>query len=148
LAFNVGTAVSGDMISDGIQAVKWCHEHNLIQQGYTILEEMLISYCMIKIDKNPHDWNKREIVNQAVYIYLNKTPESEWPKGAAENKKNTKELLNFFNGNTQMAKLMRNLSKDRNDLNHAGYKPNPMQADKFTNKLKGYIENIENSIAI
>lgn len=139
---------NGDIISDGIQAVKWCHEHNLIQQGYTILEEMLISYCMTQIGQKPQDWNKREIVNQAVHIYLYKTPESEWREDVSENKNNINELLNFFDGNTQIAKLMRNLSQDRNDLNHAGYNPNPMQADKFTNKLQGYIEKVENYIAI
>ena len=34
----------GDSVHDGVKAAKWCLDHNLIQQGYSILQETLITY--------------------------------------------------------------------------------------------------------
>ena len=62
----------GDSIADGIQAAKWCLEHNLVQQGYTIFQEILISYFAIKTDKNPEELRNREIAGRAAKIYNNK----------------------------------------------------------------------------
>ena len=43
----------GDDVADGIQAARWCLEHNLIQQGYTILHETLITHCVKQIGGDP-----------------------------------------------------------------------------------------------
>jgi len=42
-----------------------------------------------------------------------------------------------------MAKILRQLGSDRNDINHAGYNNNPMAADKFAPKLLDYIAALQ-----
>jgi regulator of sigma D len=41
---------------------------------------------------------------------------------------------------------LRNLSANRNDLNHAGMNRSPMSATKFTEKLKGYISIFKDEV--
>lgn len=138
----------GDSIADGIQAAKWCLEHNLVQQGYTIFQEILISYFAIKIDKNPEDFRNREIASQAAKIYNNMLPVEKW-KGKAKNyPKITQKFLEFYKTKDELLKIYRNLSKYRNDLNHAGHNKEPMKADKFSSKLDEYIRKAEKQIII
>lgn len=138
----------GDSIADGIQAAKWCLKHNLIQQGYTILQETLISYFIIKINENPE--RLREIVSQAIYIHTNNKNSSlkDWKEPAKSNIEITKKLIGFYKTNKELVEIYKNLSKDRNDLNHAGHTNNPMSADKFSSKLVDYIQETEQQIVI
>ena len=43
---------SGETLSDGIRAAEWCLNHNMIQQGYTILQEVLIILSCIQNNTN------------------------------------------------------------------------------------------------
>lgn len=136
---------SGDPIADGIQAAKWCLEHNLVQQGYTIFQETLISYFIIKINEEPEGIN-REIATQAAKIYLDNLPVAQWKSLARTHEKTTRKFLEFYRTKDELIKIYRNLSGDRNDLNHAGHKPTPMKADKFSLKLRDYIQKTEQHI--
>lgn len=138
---------SGDSIADGIQAAKWCLKHNLVQQGYTILQETLISYFIIKINENPEAIN-REIVGQAIYIHTQneRLSQEKWKEPSKSNMEITKKLIAFYKTKGELVKIYRNLSKDRNDLNHAGHKKNPMSADKFSLKLGEYIRKTEQQL--
>ncbi len=134
---------SGELVSDGIQAAKWCYKHNMIQQAYTILQETLISHFAAIIGEDPLDLDLRTIASQAVTIYAKRMPENEWMEMAASNKEITHRFLGFFSSKPVLVKLMRNLTSYRNDLNHAGYNLNPMTADKFEKKLSELLENAE-----
>ena len=133
-------------VLDGIQAAKWCIEHNLIQQGYTILQETLISYFVVEGGKNKKDKKYREIASQAVKIFLEEINKDKWKKPAADNHQITQKFLDLYEGKKELIKIFRNLSNDRNDLNHAGQNDSPMKPDKFNEKLKSYIKDIENII--
>ena len=138
---------SGDSIADGIQAAKWCLEHNLVQQGYTILQETLISYFIIKINEKPEAIN-REIIGQAIYIHTQnkRLPQEKWKEPSKSNIKTTKKLLSFYDTKRKLVAIYRNLSNDRNDLNHAGHRKHPMSANKFSSNLEEYIRNTEKEI--
>jgi len=41
-----------DDIKNGLEAVKWCINHNMTQQGYTILEELIITWLAKEYYKN------------------------------------------------------------------------------------------------
>ena len=138
----------GNPVLDGIQAAKWCIEHNLIQQGYTILQETLISYFVIKTGKNEEDKKYREIASQATAIYLKKIDKDKWKKLAADNCQITQRFLDLYGGEEELIKIFRNLSRDRNDLNHAGYNDSPMKPDNFRKKIEKYIEGIKNIIML
>ncbi len=137
----------GDPILDGISAARWCLNHSLIQQGYTILQETLVSYFVLMIGQDQEHQKYREIAGQAVTIYLKKIVRPKWKKTAANNEKATRELLEVCKGQNELIKVFRNISKDRNDLNHAGHKKDPMQADKFGKQLSDMIDRIETCLA-
>ncbi len=42
-------------IKDGIECARWCLEHNLLQQGYTILQETVVSWALNEIDASLND---------------------------------------------------------------------------------------------
>jgi CRISPR-associated Csx2 family protein len=134
---------SGELVPDGIQAAKWCYRHNMIQQAYTILLETLISHFAETIGENPLDMKIRKIASQAATIYAKRKPENEWMNEASGNKDITRKFLHFYNLKPDLVELMRNLSKDRNDINHAGYNPSPMRAEKFEKKISDILGNIK-----
>lgn len=134
---------------DGIQAARWCLEHNLIQQGYTILQETLISYFISSVGENPDNFQSkiRRLVNQAVYTFFNGHPGETAEKGSIEDNDITNKLLNFYKQNEAMVKIHRNLSKLRNDINHCGFNDNPAKANKLTEKLRELTNQVEKNIS-
>ncbi|MCF6246488.1 MAG: TIGR02221 family CRISPR-associated protein [Desulfobacula sp.] len=133
---------------DGIQAAKWCLEHNLIQQGYTILQETLISYFLTRIGEDPYNFQSknRKLVNQAVYIFFDRSPEK-IDKNRSEEQKITNKLLNFYKKNKAIVETHRNLSNLRNDINHCGFNEDPAKANTLTNELKKIIQQVEKNIS-
>jgi hypothetical protein len=136
--------------NDGIQAARWCLEHNLIQQGYTILQETLISYFLAKVGEDPYNFQSknRKLVNQAVYIFFSGSSEEKGDNNPSEEQKITNKLLNVYERNKSIVETHRNLSKLRNDINHCGFNNNPAKANKLTEKLRTLINQVEKNISI
>lgn len=141
---------NGNAIPDGIRAAGWCLDHNLIQQGYTILEETIISYFVLRIGEDPEDLeNKnREIATQAMHIYNKGLDKSKWKKPAKDYPAITKRFVAFYRSQHSLAKVFSDIAGFRNDLNHAGYKPNAMDAVKFKRKLSELIDDAAKYIEI
>ncbi len=143
---------SGHFIMDGIKASRWCLEHNLIQQSYTILQETLITYFVFSIGKNPEDYSSknryRTLANQAVSIFLNKLSVEKWKKDAFENQPVIEKFINFYKTKKILVKLYHNLTGFRNDLNHAGYSDSARSAEKFRKELPGFLKTVETEIKL
>ncbi len=108
---------TNDNIINGLAAVKWCIDHSLAQQGWTILQETLISqYCMIK-NVNFSDVNRRTQLAHEL----------------SENGKDKKTA-------TPLAELFYNLTDARNDINHAGCRPKAKEPKWFIKELKSKYE--------
>ena len=116
---------------DGISAAKWCVDHNMIQQSYTILQETLISHFLIMVNEDPKAYTNRTVASQSVAIFNRKLSEKYWKQPAANNKKLVEKLIRLFTATPKLAEEMRNLTTYRNDLNHAGYVQSPMPPIKF-----------------
>ncbi|HHO49136.1 MAG TPA: TIGR02221 family CRISPR-associated protein [Desulfobacteraceae bacterium] len=128
---------SGDEINDGITAARWCTSHNLVQQGFTILEETATSFIVAKaLSEDINDLTARKLVNQAVAIFLKNTSQDDWKDEAKEHPDKINRILEWLGSQKELADMLRELSNYRNDLNHAGHsRENPMQAEKFPIKL-------------
>jgi len=137
-------------VKDGIQAAKWCLDHNLIQQGYTILQETLITYFVSMIGEDPENFENRNrnrtIANQAVTIFLEKKSEKTWFKESACNKDMTKRFLNIYKKNKNLVKRYRDLTGSRNDINHCGFNDHPAKVKTLEKNLEKFISNIERNI--
>ncbi len=125
----------------GIEAARWCLDHRLIQQGYTILQETLAS-C---IKEQFQEEAVQKLAITAVRLYSTKTPPEEWKgeAGKPENKLIMDRLFKFFEGNKPLVDLLQSLPQERNDLNHAGYVKDPKDSKHFFSKLEVYIKKAE-----
>lgn len=138
--------------NDGIQAAKWCLEHNLIQQGYTILQETLVTYFITMIGEDPENFDNknriRTIANQAVVIFLGNKKKEEWGKESKDNSQLTCKFLDLYKTlNIELLKTYRNLTEFRNDINHCGFNEHPKPVKTFENNLNELITSIEKYIS-
>jgi len=93
-----------DPVQDGIQAARWCLEHNLIQQGYTILNETLITHCLARIGADPADSHVRGLILFAAKV------SGEENELSARDQEILKAARIFLRKNQVLAKIMTGLS--------------------------------------
>lgn len=133
---------AGDEIQDGVQAARWCLEHNLVQQGYTILQETLISYMVKKAGAEPLDLDARAIATSAVSILREEIPSEKWTGAAGKNMALTETFMGVLKGG-EMVELMANITQERNDLNHAGFNADPRPPVRFSQNLEKHLNGVE-----
>ena len=132
---------SGEL-RNGWRAVQWCIEHNLTQQGYTLLQETTVSIfeekwkdelCLI-------EKKRREAISSCLGWIANG---GKWdPKkagGLSENERD--ELLKKCPEN--FPKEFRTLRNMRNDINHAGVSKNSPKARALSARLRELFKNFK-----
>ncbi len=140
------TKFQSNDVLNGFRAVEFCIEHNLIQQGITLLQEFIVSYILIEI--GVQDWVQtlnRDIVTGCLSI-------NKFEKFEVRHRK-IKEPSEI-NPETEIARLVfdlpykKNLTENvfislsqggRNDLNHAGIRQNPKPVGHFKDRLLKYM---------
>jgi CRISPR-associated Csx2 family protein len=126
---------SGDEIRQGIRAAEWCLNHNLIQQGYTILNETLISYFADSLNMNPADRNDRELVSGGVNVISKDKPYEKWDAGLKNNPEMMLKIKALAKRDATLIKVFQACSQKRNNLNHAGYPNEKLSSAKLTAEL-------------
>lgn len=127
-----------------LMAARWCAEHNLIQQGYTILQEGLISYLVENVlNGNILDLEQRELVSQSVVIFCRRLAEDTWYEPARSHPQHIRNLIAFWDKFPELCKIFGDLIQIRNDLNHAAFRGSPMSAERFAPKLKTLLDQME-----
>jgi CRISPR-associated Csx2 family protein len=141
---------NNDLANNGLTSIKFCIDHNLIQQGYTLMDEFLITYVLVKIN---FDWSQqiyRDIASSCLNLnkkesfdftlFENKLKEK-YPDEhkRKEVKKKIKEIVDLifdFPEKKKLSKIMRSIAHGgRNDINHAGMRDKPRSADEFRKSL-------------
>lgn len=141
-------AFSGNQLEDGLAAVRWCVDHNLIQQGFTILEEILLSYVVGGVGQDPCDDTSRNIASQVFTIIrkgIRETP-SLWHKPSKDNPELALKMVEFVLNHKDLDKTGSALQLLRNDLNHAGFgkdKKPLKQAGQFGKDLRKWLVKTE-----
>ncbi len=133
---------SGEVVKDGLQAARWCLEHNLIQQGLTILQEFLITLFVTQGGFDPTSKTQRDLASQAAHIFCGNIPPEDWRPPAANQREIVQQYLTYFQEHAELAKLFRNLTQPRNDINHAGF-VGPHSADALAGQLAQFIQQLE-----
>ncbi|WP_434578121.1 TIGR02221 family CRISPR-associated protein [Thermoanaerobacterium thermosaccharolyticum] len=128
-----------------IQVVKWCRDHNQIQQGLTILEEGIITYFCNKFRVDKCNKEIRTAIGQAFYIKMKNAPKDEWKDEARLHKDIVNKILDREDSE-KLAKLIYDIKNVRNDINHAGWRNNSMSYDTFVKKLNSFIDDVEKII--
>jgi len=128
-----------------IQVVKWCRDHNMIQQGLTILEEGIITYFCNRLGVDKCNQKIRDAVGQALYIKRNNLPKEKWKDEAKIYEDIVNNILESENSD-KFAKLIYNIKDFRNDINHAGWRENSKPYKTFAKKLNSFIDDVEKII--
>jgi CRISPR-associated Csx2 family protein len=136
----------GDFVRDGLKATRWCLEHNLTQQGFTILQEFLVSFIATGAGLDMDNRNHREISSQAVEIFGRDLPQEEWRPPAGHNPEKTKSVLGFLQNSPAIVPLFKALTEFRNDLNHAGFRKHPKAAKSFAAGLAELLTKVEGAM--
>jgi len=132
-----------DEIANGLQAARWCLEHNLIQQAYTILQETVVSLVLCHVEGLPvsnHslERRKRALVTEASALMAQKKPPAE-----ARQEDGTEELWPLvwdFLGKKDVGRQLDRMRNRRNDLNHAGINRHPAGATSFRKDLQEILD--------
>ena len=137
---------SNSDIKNGYAAVEWCIEHNLIQQGYTILQETMITEIAAKHfgEDKIVDKDKRRIVSQAITIKQKEIKEDKWDGFAQSNKEDIQKIIGALDDN--FAKIYDSVSQYRNDINHAGLRNNSHKPEDLKKQLRKYYEKLRGGI--
>jgi CRISPR-associated Csx2 family protein len=134
----------GEEIADGLAAARWCLNHQLYQQGYTILLETMITFVVNKaIGKDGRDEVERTLVNQCKTIIKNDIPESKWLSPACDDTLVTQRMIAWMKPQQDLLEGLQNLSDTRNDLNHAGQNDKPGKPETIRKNLLGHLERME-----
>ncbi len=136
-------------------AVEWCLEHKLIQQGYTILQEAIISEVSRLADVEgllqKEDQTKQEdpTLEKANRDYISsllsmtaqkKSPECWRGELGARKDKALKLQKRWGKSLEDLAKVFDKLSNFRNDINHCGCRKNRNDAQRLHEKIKEYYQ--------
>jgi CRISPR-associated Csx2 family protein len=124
---------------NGFRAVEWCIEHNLIQQGITMLQESIFTYYCMEFKLNYKDEKDRKLISNCFYIINHKVEDdiSKWKSEAVKRKKEIsnililiqKEIASEFDSLTQSA---------RNDINHGGFSKNESSVNLKKKLIKSF----------
>ncbi|MDY0143360.1 MAG: TIGR02221 family CRISPR-associated protein [Bacteroidales bacterium] len=134
-------------------AVKYCDEFGLIQQGFTLFIEFIISKVIldcevINSDEDLYDIELRSVVSSA--LSLKNVDKFDFNRFSAEQKEEytiiVQKIFELSYKKNLTGKIYNSLSSGgRNDLNHGGFRPISETKDTgyFKNKLKEYINRYE-----
>ena len=138
--------LNGSTTLKGLNAVEWCVEHKMIQQGYTFLQETLQSWLLEKVGEDINNYySNRQVANGFLNGYgLEGDNNYAGRTIRNSNSDRVKNLIRKFKKVikdeilhdvcAQYTKLTGGRGL-RNDINHAGYKQNAATPEEFATEL-------------
>ncbi|SHK20539.1 CRISPR-associated protein, TM1812 family [Anaerobranca californiensis DSM 14826] len=106
-----------DNLSMGINYIKWCIKHDLVQQGYTALNETIKTYiCVLNGLDDVNKEYREDVAAKAMAVY--RKNEEEW-----EIKEKYREMIKKVIETTpkELFKIYNSITSSRNDINHFGF---------------------------
>jgi len=141
-------------ISDGIRAARWCLDHNLIQQAYTILQETAVSFFLNTANnsmetKHPcENIHSRAMVCGAATLLAQNKELAEYRLPDDQSRAVLEKIWALLKTPKENYQNMDRLEQRRNDLNHAGMKKCPLAAEKFHHDLEKAILWLEQAVSL
>ena len=121
-----------------IYSIQWCIDKDLVQQGMTVLQEG-ISTLVLKEIGEKNQYNNINIRGDVSHVLQNlNNPSDKFKENLSKElklKDLQKKILNIKEIN-KLSKIYLEIANLRNDINHAGFRNNPLKAQKFSEKLK------------
>lgn len=134
-----------DNLETGLNVVEWSIENNLIQQGFTALEETIKTYVCKLYGFNDTDRNDREnIVKTALMMKAKVITDERVNKVNTDVKEKIKKVMDELN--PEIAKLSFRVSQKRNSINHFGFSDDSNDYGSLKRDLKEYYEEFKKII--
>ncbi len=123
---------SENAVENMLLSVQWCINKQLVQEGFTLLQEGILSFLL---SDNYEDEKRRNFISG----YL-----AQYKSGKFDNTRFNLPIIEIMHlekslsGNpkiTEWADIFSQITEIRNDINHAGIRQNPMKANDFRIKL-------------
>jgi CRISPR-associated Csx2 family protein len=126
-------------VSNGLEAVGWCLEHDLIQQGLTILFEY--AQTQVLCDLGETDWKsqkKRDLISWALSIKKIDNIKDKYESGElADELMELAQKAFLLPYKKEITKVYMSLGiGTRHDMNHAGIRDKPKSADELRKSLE------------
>ncbi|MBK6949005.1 MAG: hypothetical protein IPH16_13975 [Haliscomenobacter sp.] len=141
-------------LQNGFAAVQWCIDQGLIQQGITFLQETLISLIVEKIiglsEINNYVWriaakgalNGSDNPNKT--IQEKKRYQPDVPDETVKEKyEKMHQWVKSYPGLSDEYKKLTGPDGFRNDINHCGFRENPLKAEDLKRELRDLFESIK-----
>ncbi|MEB3751949.1 TIGR02221 family CRISPR-associated protein [Geobacillus sp. FSL W8-0032] len=128
---------SDDPIINSWQAVRWCLNHGLIQSALTMLEENAVTAICRAFSLDERKEEVRNDIHSTIQIVLRRIPRDEWRVHSPEL---VERMANALDSYREELKPFGQIKELRNDINHAGTRPNPLPAEKFMPKAVALFE--------
>lgn len=135
-----------DPIASGLAAIEWCEEHALIQQAYTMAKELMSTAICHNHGLNYKEMSSRKIADTAVSVSL-KINDNQFTIEQVEDKiirQVTEGLLKY----PPLLSTLKIIQDYRNDINHAGWRANPLTEDKFHRQYENWYPVFKENILL
>jgi CRISPR-associated Csx2 family protein len=140
-----------------LEAVRWCIQHGLVQQGITQLQEGLVSWLCLHYEQKQwaepgyFDMHKngrgRDIITKALQFIGNAPPEEKWRGAIGRRPELGYRLMEDPLARSLSAPFIK-LVDARNDINHGGYIEEKMKkANRFYKVLEDCFAEINEILA-
>jgi CRISPR-associated Csx2 family protein len=121
----------------GFAAVEWCIAHNLIPQGYTLLQEAIVSGSCRLFGYDSTVSEKRDFITALLNVEGKKAHRSEWREPLESRRKDAEAILACCGPAFQaLASSFSRLTGLRNDINHAGARRGHKSHEALVQQLK------------
>lgn len=142
LSSKIEKFTEGENIKNGFASVEWCIDNGLVQQGFTLLLENIITFIVMRKELDYKNETYRNIVSSCFTIISQKIEQEKWTGDAKEYPELTKSILELKILDDLKGEY-ESIGKFRNDINHSGFKDDARQAKDFEPKLKQSFEKIK-----
>jgi CRISPR-associated Csx2 family protein len=141
-------AFGGSAVQDGLAAVRWCLDHNLVQQGYTILEEVLFGHVVEQAGGEVQNVSHRMAASQAFTVVSRKWVDDpcKWGDEGRKDPALTRKMIDCILAHGELHRTVERIRDRRNDLNHAGFTDNGLRVDRarrFSEDLQECLIGVE-----
>lgn len=134
-------------IKNQLVAILWCIEHDLVQQGLTLLRELIVTRIMVELrfDDIYNESERRKIESR-----INMAIREKFGNNEGESDVNADlELEEFIKRFDAEINTYNRIQEPRNDMNHGGFRKNPRSPEKLRNDLrelfKAFLESLSDN---
>jgi len=135
------TPFQSGSIQNGLLAVEWCIEHQLIQQGITMLSEVITTFICEILNQEDAGFTLNYLQRKdrtfvvSCLAVNDRISEDDW-KGVIKYDKPKARKIRASSIVENVKKHYQSLKKMRNDINHGGFNEDPLSPEDFKTKLE------------